>query len=150
MGAVIWAAIAVLILVFFWWANRLLARENQEDRFDAGLAIIEFGRVYPDQAIRQVMTTKDASMIFVRLWDGGAGCMRPAASHYQCHLIEPGQVRVRPTENPNALEVEFPGSGFHGGVYEFRNAREASEVSLWLLGSFVSAAANDLGFPSSA
>jgi hypothetical protein len=38
----------------------------------------------------------------------------------------------------------------HGGQFEFRSAREASEVSLWLLGSFVSVPMDDIGMPSPA
>ena len=33
-------------------------------------------------------------------------------------------------------------AAFEGGTYEFRDEREAAEVSLWLLGSFMPGAAN--------
>ena len=137
MVAVIWTIVAGLILIFFRWANRQIAAEQAADRFDAGLAIIEFGRAYPDQAIREVVVSADGGMIFLRLWDGRAGCMKPVGNRYHCHIVEAGRVHVHETEDPLALTVDFPGTSMHGGTFLFRTAREASEVALWLLGSFV-------------
>ena len=108
---------------------------------DAGLAIVEFGRAFPEEAIRAVATTKDRKTVFLRLHDGKTGCMRAHGHHYACHLIEPGTVRVS-TAGPKRLCVEFANAAFEGGTYEFRDEREAAEVSLWLLGSFMPGAAN--------
>lgn len=144
MVSVIWAIISGLILVFFWWANRLIAADQAAEQFDAGIAIIEFGRAFPQEAIRDVVVAADGAMIFLRLWDGRAGCMKPVGNRYHCHIVEPGRVTVQQTDNPKALAIEFPATSMRGGVFEFRTPREASEVSLWLLGSFVTAARNTL------
>ena len=137
MVTVIWTIVAALILIFFWWANRLIAADQASDRFDPGLAIIEFGRAFPDEAIREVVLAVDGSMIFLRLWDGRAGCMKPVGNRYHCHIVEAGRVSVRQAEDPRSLVIEFPGTSMPGGTFQFRTPREAGEVSLWLLGSFV-------------
>lgn len=103
---------------------------------DAGLAILEFGRAFPDEAIREVITTTNGRTVFLRLHDGKAGCMNAHGHHYSCHLIEPGTVRVN-SAGPNRLTVQFANAAYEGGTFEFRDERETAEVSLWLLGSFM-------------
>ena len=106
---------------------------------DAGLAILEFGRSFPDEAIREVITTANGRTVFLRLHDGKAGCMNAHGHHYSCHRIEPGTVRVS-AAGSRRLTVQFPNAAHEGGTFEFRNEREAAEVSLWLLGSFMPSA----------
>ncbi|WP_420854927.1 hypothetical protein [Shinella kummerowiae] len=103
---------------------------------DAGLAILEFGRAFPDEAIREVITTANGRTVFLRLHDGKAGCMNAHGHHYSCHLIEPGTVRVN-SAGPKRLTVQFANAAYEGGTFEFRDERETAEVSLWLLGSFM-------------
>lgn len=103
---------------------------------DAGLAILEFGRAFPEEAIREVITTANGRTVFLRLHDGKAGCMNAHGHHYSCHRIDPGTVRVS-AAGPKRLTVQFPNAAHEGGTFEFRDEREAAEVSLWLLGSFM-------------
>jgi hypothetical protein len=103
---------------------------------DAGLAILEFGRAFPGEAIRAVITTANGRTVFLRLHDGKAGCMHAHGHHYACHLIEPGTVRVS-SAGPKRLDVRFANAAFEGGMFEFRDEKQAAEVSLWLLGSFM-------------
>ncbi|MGB3814177.1 MAG: hypothetical protein WA950_13240 [Shinella sp.] len=114
-------------------------RKRNEEREtmgeDAGLAILEFGRAFPGEAIREVISTANGRTVFLRLHDGKAGCMHAHGHHYTCHLIEPGTVRVS-SVGPRRLEVQFANASFEGGTFEFRDEKQAAEVSLWLLGSF--------------
>lgn len=123
-------------------------REKAED--DSGLAILEFGRAFPEEAIRDVITTVNGKTVFLRLHDGKAGCMHAHGMHYTCHLIEPGTVRVE-SAGARRLSVKFASAAFEGGTFEFRNEQQAAEASLWLLGSFmpsvVSAGEKALGQP---
>ena len=118
---------------------------------DSGLAILEFGRAFPEEAIRAVIPTANGRTVFLRLHDGKAGCMHAHGHHYSCHLIEPGTVRVN-SAGPKRLSVLFANAAFEGGTFEFRDEKQAAEVSLWLLGSFMPSAASldskALGQPS--
>lgn len=114
-------------------------KRNEEPEMaseNAGLAILEFGRAFPDEAIRAVITTANGRTVFLRLHDGKAGCMHAHGHHYSCHLIEPGTVRVTDA-GPRRLTVQFANAAFEGGTFEFRDEKQAAEVSLWLLGSFM-------------
>lgn len=144
--------IACLFLAGLIFRQSFRRSEEQERAGeDAGLAIVEFGRAFPEEAIRAVVSTADRRTVFLRLHDGKAGCMHAHGHHYACHLIEPGTVRVS-SAGPKRLSVQFANAIFEGGTYEFRDEREAAEVSLWLLGSFMpgiaSAEAQPLGQPS--
>ncbi|WLR94136.1 hypothetical protein [Shinella zoogloeoides] len=103
---------------------------------DAGLAIVEFGRAFPEEAIRAMISTANGRTVFLRLHDGKAGVMHAHGHHYTCHLIEPGAVRVAGA-GPKRLSVQFSNASFEGGTFEFRDEKQAAEVSLWLLGSFM-------------
>ena len=103
---------------------------------DSGLAILEFGRAFPEEAIRAGIPTANGRTVFLRLHDGKAGCMHAHGHHYTCHLIEPGAVRVA-SAGPKRLSVQFANASFEGGTFEFRDEKQAAEVSLWLLGSFM-------------
>jgi hypothetical protein len=118
--------------------RQVFRREDEQEVAgeDAGLAILEFGRAFPDEAIREVITSADGRAVFLRLHDGKAGCMHAHGHHYTCHLIEPGTVRVSAV-GPKRLDVRFAAAAFEGGTFEFRDERQAAEVSLWLLGSFM-------------
>ena len=109
--------------------------EEPEAGEDAGLAILEFGRAFPEEAIREVIATANGRTVFLRLHDGKAGCMHAHGHHYTCYLIEPGTVRIE-SAGPTRLTVQFANSAFEGGTFEFANEKKAAEVALWLLGSF--------------
>jgi hypothetical protein len=150
MAIAIWGSVILLIIGFFYWATNLLEREAREERFDTGLAIIEFGRAYPDEAIRQVAISADGEMIFLRLWTGRCGCMRRNGSRYLCHLIDPTRAHVLPTDDGNGLKIDFPGIKQLSGEFPFRSQKEVAEVSLWVLGSFTNSLDADLRMPTTA
>jgi hypothetical protein len=150
MVLLLWLVIIAAALVFFFWATGLAKQGEADERFDAGLAIVEFGRAYPNEAIRNVVISADGEMVFLRLWTGLTGCMRRNGSRFLCHVIEPRQVQVSPTTDGKGLQIEFPGLRALTGTFEFRSQREAAEVSLWILGSFAARSERDLQMPSHA
>ncbi|MCP8895424.1 hypothetical protein KYK29_10850 [Shinella daejeonensis] len=134
----LWTVVALcLIVAVVVLQLRLRSRRRAVDGGEeTGAAILEFGRAFPGEAIRAVVSTADGRVIFLRLHDGKAGCMRAGSHHFTCHLIEPGTVHVEAVDE-RRLSVAFANRGFEGGVFEFRTAGDAAEVSLWLLGSFM-------------
>lgn len=135
-----WLVIIGAALIFFFWATGLVNQDQANERFDAGLAIVEFGRAYPNEAIRNVVISADGDMVFLRLWEGSTGCMRTKGSGYLCHIIDPSEVAVTPTADGKGLALDFPALRALTGTFEFRSPREAAEVSLWILGSFAARA----------
>jgi hypothetical protein len=146
----VWFVIISAFLVFFFWATGLIKQDQASERFDAGLAIVEFGRAYPNEAIRNVIISADGEMVFLRLWTGLTGCMRRNGPRFLCHVIDPGDVRVIPTADGKGLDIEFAGLKALSGTFEFRSQREAAEVSLWILGSFTSKVDQGMQMPSHA
>ncbi|MBT9370345.1 hypothetical protein [Rhizobium sp. CSW-27] len=137
MSLVVWAIIFGLVILTAYYTTRM-AREREElDRHDPGLAILEFGRAYPTEAIRSLHETEDGNAIFVRLHDNKAGVMRNGGSHYACHLIEPGRAQVTPMSNGRGLTIDFLDAPTQSGSFVFSTAAEAAEVSLWLLGNYL-------------
>lgn len=114
-----------------------MVRQEEEGFQDAGLAIMEFGRAFPQEAIRNLHATADGKAVFVRLHDNKAGFMRSLRNHFACHLIEPGTVRVRALPSGKGIAVEFLDAPSHNGEFTFSNPAVAAEVSLWLLGNYV-------------
>ncbi len=147
MGIIVWCVLFAIVIFFAFLATRMAARNTEDGLHDTGLAIIEFGRAFPNEAIRQLQATVDGQCVFVRLHDNKAGFMRNMSRHFSCHLIEPGTVRVLASETGRGLSVDFINAPHHSGTYEFTSAKEASEVSLWLLGNYV--AEPDKELPSS-
>lgn len=127
-------AVVVLAGVFYMWMNARAERDSDDP--DAGSGIVEFGRAYPDEAIRALHSTADRKAIFVRLHDGKAGFIQSHGTHFVCHVIQPGKVRVNSSESGRGLIVHFPDFAYLDNDFEFESAAEAAEVSLWLLGSF--------------
>jgi hypothetical protein len=147
MALVVWAIIMSAAVVFFLWSTNLIKKDTESERFDAGLAIVEFGRAYPDEAIRQILMTVDGEMVFLRLWTGRCGCMRRNGARYLCHLIDPSSVRVTAMEGGTSLLIDFPGVKALTGEFRFASPKEAAEVSLWILGSFTTAIEQDYDLP---
>lgn len=150
MVLLLWLVIITAFLLFFFWATGLIKQDQANERFDAGLAIVEFGRAYPNEAIRNVIISSDGEMVFLRLWTGFTGCMRRNGPRFLCHVIDPGEMRVTPTADGKGLQLEFIGLKALSGTYAFRSQREAAEVSLWILGSLNAKVEHDEHMPSHA
>jgi len=133
---VTWGIVFALILALAYFSSRMV-RQEDEGFQDAGLAILEFGRAFPQEAIRSLHATSDGKAVFVRLHDNKAGFMRSMRNHFACHMIEPGTVRVQPLSTGKGFAVEFLDAPFHNGEFTFANSAIAAEVSLWLLGNYV-------------
>ena len=127
-----------VLLVFSFFASRLARRKPEKVEQDTGLAILEFGRAFPNEAIRSLHATADGKAMFVRLHDNKTGFMRDMGQHFSCHVIEPGGVRVTSATGGHGFAVEFIEFPAHSGEYRFSSTQEAAEVSLWLLGNYVS------------
>lgn len=126
--------VVILAGAFYMWMNARAERDWDDP--DAGSAMVEFGRAFPDEAIRALHSTADRKAIFLRLHDGKAGFIQSHGAHYVCHVIQPGKVRVNSSDSGRGLIVHFPDFAYLDNAFEFQNASEAAEVSLWLLGSF--------------
>ncbi|ARO29911.1 hypothetical protein NXC14_CH01960 [Rhizobium sp. NXC14] len=144
MGIIVWCVLFAIVIFFAFAATRMAAQNKEDSLHDTGLAIIEFGRAFPNEAIRQLQATENGQAIFVRLHDNKAGLMRNMARHFSCHLIEPGRVRAVSTETGRGLAIEFFDAPSHNGKFEFASPREASEVALWLLGNYIAEPDKDL------
>jgi hypothetical protein len=146
---VVWSIIFVLIMGLAYYLTKLVSRDRPDgNRHDTGLAIMEFGQAFPNEAIRSLHVTADDDAIFVRLHDNKAGFMKSHRSHYSCYLIEPGRVRVMPLTNAKGFTVEFLDSPTQNGTYTFGSEKEAAEVALWLLDNYVSVADRDIEAPA--
>lgn len=132
-----WGIVLAMIAIFAFFATRGQDRDEDARGPDAGLAIVEFGRAFPNEAIRSLHVTSDGRGVFVRLHDNKAGFMRNMGNHYACTVIEPGRVRVTPADSETGFFVAFRDAPFHDGKYVFADAAQAAEVSLWLLGNYV-------------
>ncbi|PZM11184.1 hypothetical protein [Rhizobium tubonense] len=146
MAIFIWSAIFAIVICFAFVATRIASQSKDEGLQDTGLAILEFGRAFPTEAIRQLQRTENGQAMFVRLHDNKAGFMKNLRNHFACHLIQPGRVRVRDAVNPKAITIDFLDAPHHNGTFEFSTPMDAAEVSLWLLGNYV--ATHDLEPPA--
>ncbi|MDR6758578.1 hypothetical protein J2Y48_003878 [Mycoplana sp. BE70] len=137
----IWTVVIACIFLAGYIFMRVQWREEpRRASNDTGLAILEFGQAYPNEAIREVISTANGDSVFLRLHDGKVGCMRAHGQHFTSHLIEPGLVRVHNSASGKGLMLEFLGNASDNGAFEFGTSGEAAEVSLWLLGSLLPAA----------
>jgi len=147
VSIIVWGVIFAIVIFIAFISVRMAARNQEDGLHDTGHAIIEFNRAFPTEAIRQLQATANGQAVFVRLHDNKAGFMRNMQRHYSCHIIEPGRVRVLSSETGSGLSIEFLDAPHQNGTFEFASAREASEVSLWLLGNYL--AEPDKALPSS-
>lgn len=150
MTLVFWIIVLSVFLGFFFWATNLLKIEAEGERFDAGLAILEFGKACPDEAIRQVLMSADGEMVFLRLWTGRTGLMRRVGNRTLCHLVNPADVRVSSEAGGKSLTIIFPAMKAMSGTFTFRSEKEAAEVGLWLLGSVAVSMPPEFPLPSHA
>ncbi len=138
MGLIVWCVLFGIIIFFAYLATTLVAKNKDDSLEDAGLALLEFGRAFPTEAVRQLQKTADGHVVFVRLHDNKAGFMRSLRNHFACYLIQPGRVRVKDSGSGRGLTIDFLDGPHHNGTFEFATPAEAAEVSLWLLGNYVS------------
>jgi hypothetical protein len=134
---IIWITIVALILILVFYIRRIARRNDEQGRYDLGTAILEFGRAFPEEAIRSLHGTKDGD-VFVRLHNDKTGFMRNRRNHYACHLIQPGRVRIVPLADAKGFVAEFLDAPTLNGEFIFVKESEAAEVSLWLLDNYVS------------
>jgi hypothetical protein len=87
---IVWLFLVGALIALAYYVTRIAKSEAADDRQDTGLAILEFGRAFPQEAIRALHATSDGQAIFVRLHDGKAGFMRNHRAHYACSLIYGG------------------------------------------------------------
>ena len=111
MVLVFWIVLLSVFLGFFSWATNLLKTEAEGERFDAGLAILEFGRAYPDEAIRLTFGSLFVGFFFLagvvalaRAWRHGSTLRRsvilifsPANMASRCSVTP--RVRARCTSS---------------------------------------------------
>jgi hypothetical protein len=128
--------VACLMLAAYVYQRMKRQREEDEMLPDEGQAILDFGRAFPEEAIRAIHPTADGRAFFVRLHDGRAGIILSQGRHFLCHLIVPGKVRVEPAAGDRTLKLGFGESAMLDGTYAFPTAETAADVSLWILGSF--------------
>jgi hypothetical protein len=146
MALYVWLAIFAVVVGFAFMAIRMVSRTKEEEGLhDTGQAILDFGRSFPNEAIRQLQRTKSGQVLFVRLHDNKTGFMKNMRNHFACYLIEPGRARVRDAGAGSSIAVDFLDAPHHSGTYDFATPAEAAEVSLWLLGNYV--ASGDLVMP---
>ena len=136
---IIWMTIVALILILVFYVRRIARRNDEQGHHDVGTAILEFGRAFPEEAIRSLHGTKEGD-VFVRLHNDKTGFMRNRRNHYACHLIQPGRVRIVPLPDAKGFAAEFLDAPTLNGEFVFANEKEAAEVSLWLLDNYVSVA----------
>lgn len=139
MSLVSWLIIGVVVIALAYYVTRMARDREDGERHDPGLAILEFGRAFPTEAIRALHETADGKAVFVRLHDNKAGIMRNHGRHYACHVIQPGRARVAATEDGKGFVVEFLDAPTQNSEFVFPSHDIAAEVGLWLLGNYVSA-----------
>ncbi|MQB43217.1 hypothetical protein [Rhizobium sp. ICMP 5592] len=137
MGIIVWCTLFAIVVFFAFFIARMTSQNKEDGLHDTGLAILEFGRAFPTEAIRQLQTTANGQAVFVRLHDDKAGFMRSLRNHYSVHLIEPGRARAKDSGSGRGLTIDFLDAPHHNGTFEFATPAEAAEVSLWLLGNYV-------------
>ncbi|MDI7863930.1 hypothetical protein MRS76_18410 [Rhizobiaceae bacterium n13] len=135
MGLIVWGLLFVLVILFAFAATRMVGGRGGEET-DTGLALMHFGRAFPQEAVRQLHTTANGQAVFVRLHDNKTGFIRNTDNHFVCHLMEPGSVRVK-AAGAQALTIEFLKVPHHNSTFVFSSGEDAAEVSLWLLGNYV-------------
>lgn len=133
----VWPLVIFCIVLAGFFYMRMRARAESDRRMpDAGMAIVDFGRAFPGEAIRAIHATIDGKAFFVRLHNGKAGFMASHGAHFVCHLLEPGRASVNSAASGRGLEIRFADFAYLDGTFEFATPEIAAEVSLWLLGSF--------------
>lgn len=135
LGMLVAIVAAGIVLVVF--AVHRSGGSEQPTIDDAGSAIMEFGRAYPAEPIRDVILTEDKRAAFLRLADGRAGFLQVIGRNYFARLLGGNAVRFEGLDGDRGLKLDFRETTFKGGTYRFTSPDLAAEVSLWLVGSVV-------------
>lgn len=149
-------ALPVLVIVILgvfvvrWLRSRRGEARPSEAAGDTGLAILEFGRAFPDEPVRDVILTKDGANAFLRLADGRTGFLHTTGRHALAHVIEPAFVKVEGPVDETGLTIYFLDSSHRGGRFTFARTEDAAEVMLWLCGSLAAAETDAAGAPEAA
>lgn len=138
----VWLLAIFLITIFSIYSMQLAARYREEDE-DSGPVLIEFGKAFPGEAVRDVASTADRQTVFLRLFDGKVGFVQYRGRTMSCRLLHPGTANVLPGDDANAVRIEFKNATSDSGEFTFSSPRQAAEVSLWLLGSFAASGGGD-------
>lgn len=134
LGALIFVVVIGVLLVISF--VHMTGGSSEADARDTGLAIMEYQRAFPDEAIRDACMTADGKTSFFRLASGKTGFLHAMGKHYVCRLIEPGTVSVTPLQGQPGLHVDFHEPGLPGRNYVFRKDAEAADIAHWLLDGF--------------
>jgi hypothetical protein len=137
MPLVAWFVLFGLIAVVSMYVYRAHSHSASENGQETAHAILQFGKAFPMEPIRDVLLTWDTETAFLRLNGGKTGCISAQKRHAVCRILEPGSVSVMPGDNDRSLFLDFGALGITSGRYLFRSPKEAAEISLWLLDSFV-------------
>ena len=135
INLVIFGISATLLSIYLF--RKVATMENQSD--EIGSALLVFGKAFPGEPVRDVQPTADAGAVFLRLSDGNTGYIQAFKKHVVCQILKPGSVSVQPSDGDNVIHLEFGDNRLEDGDFRFKDARQAAEVSLWLLGSFAAA-----------
>jgi hypothetical protein len=136
MPFIAWFAVIAVIGIASVYAYRAHSQSASENGQETAHAILQFGKAFPMEPIRDVLLTWDTQTAFLRLNGGKTGCISAQKRHAVCRILEPGSVSVMPGDNDRSLFLDFGSLGIASGRYLFRSSREAAEISLWLLDSF--------------
>ena len=87
-----WPIVIICVLIAAMFYMRMKARADKDRREpDAGIAILDFGRAFPDEAIRAIHATADEKAYFVRLHDARPASWRPMARISSAISSKPGR-----------------------------------------------------------
>ncbi len=136
MPLIAWFALVALIAIVSMYVYRAHAHSVSENGQETAHAILQFGKAFPMEPIRDVLLTWDTQTAFLRLNGGKTGCISAQKRHAVCRILEPGSVSVMPGDNDRSLFLDFGSLGIASGRYLFRSPKETAEISLWLLDSF--------------
>lgn len=139
MALIIWSLVTASLIIFGIYAIYASWQASQDNGFETGQAILRFGKAFPMEAIREVIMTKNRDSFFLRLHGGRTGCIVAYQKHAICRILEPGSVQVHAGTTDDSIAIEFGDRSIKDAVFVFRSAKDAAEVSLWLLGSLLSA-----------
>jgi hypothetical protein len=136
VSIMVWAVLFAMLVIVAFIAVRMAAKHEEDGLHDTGLAIIEFNRAFPKEAIRALQATADGQVVFVRLHDNKAGFMRNMQRHYSCQVIQPGRVRVLSSQTGKGLTDRVPRCGAserHLRVYLAEGSLGSGAVAAWQL-----------------
>lgn len=143
MDTSVFIVMMLILLMLGIYGYRLIRAEKDDDNaFDAGLAIIDFARAFPNEAIRSLHITHDGGAVFVKLHDNKSGFMRNMGNHHACIILDASKITLEPLPLENGFHIAFQDWPKYDGKYRFETQEEAADVALWLLESLTLAAAS--------